>query len=182
MPELDDGVLLNIGDAQVSLAQLAGIPMDDVEEVRRFVFPAMIARWRVEGAKLTIFGAGDKKEAAVQMEFKCREPLKFVDQTDESKADKLVGKKHSEAFLFRGDPMETIGRVKAFMSDCGFRGTGQLQELLNGFQGYEFKGKLTITSSANDPDRKFNNLGLNFGEWKVSPVATPEAEPATATG
>lgn len=169
----EDDLVLNVGDQDVSLADLAGIPMDDVEEVRRFTFPRMVARWKVLKAELCALTQKDKKVAAVNFQFECKEPMAFANTEDESRSESIIGKKHMEAIKFiDADPKDTVGRIKAFMVDCGFKGSGSLQELLNEFADIEFVGKISVNPDPNDPDRKYNNLQLQFGDWKVTPVGS----------
>lgn len=170
MPE-DDDLVLNVGDQTASLADIAGINMDDIEEVRRFVFPRMIARWKIVESKLTVMKQKDTKVAVANWQFECMEPLAFANAEDESRAESFVGKKHMEGIKFIDtDPKETLGRIKAFMSDTGFKGAGVLQELLQQFVDLEFIGRISVNADANDPDKKYNNFQLQFGDWKVAAI------------
>lgn len=167
----DDDLVLNVGDQTASLADIAGIAMDEIEEVRRFVFPRMIARWKIGKAELVVMKQKDTKVAVANFHFECMEPVAFADAADETRAESFVGKKHIEGIKFiDADPKDTLGRIKAFMVDTGFKGSGTLQELLQQFADTEFIGRISVNPDPNDPDKKYNNFQLQFGDWKVAAV------------
>ncbi len=169
----EDDLVLNVGGESVTLAQIAGVNMDDVEEVRRFLFPTMVARWEVDKAELGVIRQSGKNVVAVKFQFKCKEPIAFGKPEDESKADSLIGKLTGEPIKFIDiEAADTFGRIKAFMADCGFKGSGSLTELLNGFVGTEFIGKVALTPDPNDTDKHYNNMYLQFGDWRVAPIGS----------
>lgn len=163
----DQDMMLDVAGQQVSLADIAGINMDDVAEVRGSTFPAGAFKLVVDYAKLAVMGRDDDKKAGIQFKFKCSDVLSLIDTSKD--ADTIIGKFHVET-CFLKDPMEGLGRTKAFMADAGFKGTGSLQELLAAFVGHEFKCVITNSPDRNDKDIIYANIGLNIGRWKVAPV------------
>ncbi len=160
----EQDLLLEIGGESVSLAELAGIDMDNVAEVRTSLFPAGAFKLKVEDAKLDIFGSGQDKKAAIAFKFKCTDVLALTDTS--LQANDVIDKFHSEPIMLT-DPIEGLGRAKAFMADAGFKGNGKLQELLAGFIGTEFKTRITHRPDKKDTSRIYSNIGLNIGNWKV---------------
>ncbi len=163
----DEDLMLEVGGEQVSLAQLAGVNMDDVAEVRGSTFAAGAFKFAVDIAKLAVMGKGNDAKAGVQFKFKCTDVLSLVDASKD--AETIIGKFHTET-CFLTDPMEGLGRTKAFMADTGFKGSGSLQTLLEGFVGHEFKCVITNNADKNDKDIIYANIGLNIGRWKVAPA------------
>lgn len=164
----EQDLLLEIGGESVSLADLAGIDMDNVAEVRTTLFPAGAFKFKVDTSKLDVFGSGQDKKAAIVFKFKCTDVLALTDTA--LHANDVIDKFHQEPIMLT-EPMEGLGRAKAFMADCGFKGSGKLQDLLAGFIGTEFKTLITHRPDKNDKSRIYSNIGLNIGNWKVVPAA-----------
>lgn len=163
----DDDLMLDVGGEQVSLADIAGVDMDAVAEVRGTTFPAGFFKLKVENAKLAVVGQGDSKKAGIQFKFVCTDVMKLIDSSKD--VESIIGKFHVET-CFLTEPMEGLGKAKAFMADTGFKGSGKLGEILNGFAGHEFKCVITHRADKNDKDLIYANIGLNIGRWKVAPV------------
>jgi len=163
----DTDLMLDVGGEQVSLADIAGVNMDDVAEVRGSTFPAGAFKFAVDTAKLAVMGKDKDAKAGIQFKFKCTDVLSLVDTSKD--ADAIIGKFHVET-CFLTDPMEGLGRAKAFMADTGYKGAGSLQQVLEGFAGHEFKSVITNRPDKNDKDIIYANIGLNIGRWKVAPA------------
>lgn len=169
MSENEANVELAMGDQQLSLADIAGIDMDDVQEVRRFVFPTALCQWKCDKAELKLFGKEGEQNFAVTFDLVCEDVLSVADKNVNT--DALVGKKHTEFAPFnKTDPVETIGRAKAFMSDAGFKGKGKLGEVLEQFAGTRFGAKINQFAMRNDTDRKGASIGLMLGDWRIVPL------------
>lgn len=160
-------MMLEVGGEQVSLAEIAGVDMDDVAEVRGSTFAAGAFKFIVDDAKLAVMGKDKDAKAGIQYKFKCSDVLSLVDSSKDANA--IIGKFHVET-CFLTDPMEGLGRAKAFMADTGYKGSGKLEEVLDGFKGHEFKCVITNRADKNDKDIIYANIGLNIGRWKVAPV------------
>ena len=162
----DENLLLDIGGETISLADLAGVDMDAVSEVRQTLFPAGAFKFRAEPAKLDVYGSGADRTPVIAFKFKCIDVLSLTDAA--LSADTVIGKFHQEPILLT-EPMEGLGRTKAFMADTGFKGSGQLEELLSGFSGTEFYARITHRPDKKDTSRIYANIGLNIGAWKIAP-------------
>lgn len=162
-----EDLMLDVGGESVSLADLAGIDMADVAEVRGSTFPAGGFQFMVEEAKLAVIGQGDKQKAGIQFKFVCRDVISLIDASKD--AESIIGKFHVET-CFLTDPTEGLGHAKAFMADSGYKAAGKLGEILNGFVGHEFRCRITNNADKNDKDIIYANIGLNIGRWKVVPA------------
>lgn len=161
-------VALSIGGAEVSLADIANLDMDGVVEVRFEVFPKGGYAWKGIAGKIETTGEGDNKKALISFESECFQVYGTEDGID---PESLVGKKHREAFFLSGDKaLENLGRAKAYMSDTGFKGSGTLQELLDGWGGTQFKAKIKHRKDKNDEDRIYVN------QTKIEPFVADETE------
>ncbi len=163
----DEDLMLDVGGEQVSLADIAGVNMDDVAEVRGTTFPDGAFKFAVEDAKLTVVGAKDSRKPGIQFTFKCTDVLALTDSSKD--AESVISKNHME-LLFLTDPMEGLGKAKAFMADTGYRGQGKLDAMLDGFKGHEFKAIIKQRVDKDDNSIIYANIGLNIGRWKVAPA------------
>ncbi len=163
----DDDLMLDVGGESVSLADIAGVNMDDVAEVRGTTFPSGTFQFVTEEAKLAVVGQNENRKPGIQFSFKCTDVLSLTDSAKD--ADSVIGKLHNE-MCFLTEPLEGLGKAKAFMSDTGYKGQGRLDAILEGFKGHEFKCKITQRADRNDKDVIYANIGLNIGRWKVAPV------------
>ena len=152
--------LLNVGDNEVTLADLAGIDTTQIEAKKGSAFPAGIFKFSAKTAELKVVGAGDSKKAAIVFAFEC------IDVTELAKDDddpaKTVGRDHQEVVTI-DDVLEDIGHVKAFMADAGYQGAGSLQDILADFQGTKFFARIKQRPNKNDPDIIYSNIGIKFG-------------------
>lgn len=162
--------IVNLGDENFSLAELGEIDLDGVEEVRQFVFPTAACLWRIDSAKLGSMTEADKKVAAIILQLECEQVFAVAD--DKIDGDTLIGKNHVESIPIKSqeEVLDAYGKIKAFMTDIGFTGTGKLQERLAAMENFKFKGRIKNRPSSKDPDMHFANLGLRFGNWKVAPA------------
>ncbi len=163
----DEDLMLDVGGESVSLADIAGVNMDDVAEVRGSTFPDGAFQFVVEEAKLAVVGQNENRKPGIQFVFKCSEVLALTDSSKD--ADSVIGKKHNE-ICFLTEPLEGLGKAKAFMADVGYKGAGKLDVMLEGFKGHEFKAIVKQRVDKNDKDVVYANIGLNIGRWKVAPV------------
>ncbi len=163
----DQDLMLDVGGEQVSLADLAGLDMDAVAEVRGTTFPDGAFKFKTEEAKLTIIGKGKDAQAGIQFKFKCTDVMALTDTGKD--AESVIGKSHHE-LCFLSEPVEGLGRAKAFMADTGYKGTGKLGVLLDGFAGHEFKAVVKQRTDKNDTSIVYANIGINIGRWKVAAV------------
>jgi len=174
--------MLDVGGTSVSLADIAGINMDEIEEARYSSFPGGMVQLKCEKAALDVRGT-DPKFGIIKLDFVCTNVHSLVDPNES--AEKTIGKHHFEdVFIVGGnltqvDTAERIGYLKAFMHDTGFKVQGSLGELLQSYVGHEFIGVTKKKPRKDDPDLFNTNIGIGFGQWKVAPLPTPKSTVAT---
>lgn len=104
----------------LSLADIAGINVSEVAEVRFEDLPAMQAIFKIVSAKWKE-DVGDKHQLVCQLTAEVVQVGEFNDDkpSDEARFEKMVGKKHNESFFIDPSDIATgIGRIKAFLVDC----------------------------------------------------------------
>lgn len=156
---MTEETMVKIGDEDVSLADIGGVDMSEVEEFRFENTPKGIYQWKCTNAE--ILKLGDKPAIKYNLE-----ATNVISLSDDSKdPEKYIGHKHDEA-IFITDLEKDIGRAKAFMVDAGFEGSGTLQELLDQFIGHEFVSAISHRKDKNDTDKIYANI--DYG--KVKPL------------
>ncbi len=160
----------NIPDAfdfegqQVTLAELANIPFESLEAVRRTKFPAGLFRWRIKEAGMAPKNSKNGVKPVVSFKCECVDVYGVSD--DKLDATKLVGKFHTESFWIT-DLLDDLGRVKAFFIDAGFRSTQPTFELvLKDSEEHEFVAPIRVQTDKDDKDKTYSNFDLE----KVRPV------------
>jgi len=148
---------VKIGEEEISLMDLAGISMDDVEEYRASATPAGKFLWRVVEAKLEARDTTNKEDPqgpkiskpTVNFELESQNCFALVDE----KLDpaNYVGIKHNET-IWINNADKDLGRIKAFLVDIGVGGQGSLTDLLAQAQGIEFVSDVTNVKNKYNPD------------------------------
>jgi len=148
--ENDDEI--DMGGETVSLAQLAGIDLDGIQERRMLVFPVGSYVWEViaepEPPKLANIGG----KGAVRFNLKCLNVIhvKNPEEAPNGNPADLVGKNYGETFFLTS--LESLGWLKAFMVDIGGQGKGALNSLLLGTVGLRFTAPIAMEKNKNDKD------------------------------
>lgn len=133
-----------------SLADLAGLDVSDVEEIRPERLPAMAGVFRGTAASL---GEQDNRDGerriVATVTFEVAEVTTIVEKgyTPED----TLGKKHTERFwIVPEKAQEGIGRIRAFVADIGLDNRGALGGLegvapgiLDSIVGHTFPAKIT---------------------------------------
>ena len=149
-------------EVEVSLADLAGIDMNEIEEFEGGfdVTPKGAYVFQVKDAKLSEIA----EYAVVAFELEVVECMAIAsgDKTPES----MVGVIHEEN-IFIIDVKKSIGQAKFLMRQAGYTATGTLNELLDGFCGTKFAAKIKHKAKKNDPDTIYANIDMK----SVKPVA-----------
>lgn len=123
----------------LSLADLADLDISEIEEVRFENLPAMVAGFEVVSAELAV--VGKKEDPVARIKCKVVTVMALVD--DSKSPDDLINKTHSESlFIGREKPREGIGRTRAFISDAGGNSAGVFGQVLAGFVGTQFVGRI----------------------------------------
>lgn len=134
----------------LSLAEIAGVDINEVKEVRFELLPLMLAHWQLNSCKLEIVGQKNKPAITIEAEVLLCENV--VGDASPDAKEKQVGKKHREAFFI--NKPEDIGRFKAFAVDAGveINGPAKLEDLMASMTGMRFAGKIRHqTDLKNDP-------------------------------
>lgn len=172
----------NFEGQAVTLAGIAGINMDEVEEYV-LEFPQTPTGFYALRAKAGEITAINKKPCA---KFTCIIEQAQLPEGAEDDPQTLIGKEHDELMFIGQSPLTTpkqdVGIIKKFMIDTGFTGSGLLGDLVNnwGSSGARFMCMVKKTASKNDPDKKYSNIEKD----KVKPYvveAQPTQAPAAAT-
>lgn len=146
---------VQIGDEMVSLSDLAGISMDEFQEVRGFGLPRGVFHFMIKSGKL--LSLGDANKPAAQFECEVQKVLELA-EPDGVDVNTLVSKVHNETF-FITDPAEDIGRIKAFLADVGaIAANVSLEDALTNAVGCQFVGQIMRIKDKKDPDREYINL------------------------
>lgn len=155
--------IVKIGEEEISIMDLAGLSMDDVEEYRASATPAGKFLWRVVEAKLEARDATNKDDPqgpkiskpTVNFELESQNCFALV----EEKLDpaNYIGIKHNET-IWISNADKDLGRIKAFLVDIGVGGSGSLTDLLAQAQGIEFVSDVTNVKNKDNPDYVYANL------------------------
>lgn len=160
---------LQLGDATFSLSDLAGINMDEFNEVRGFGLPRGIYQFLIKEAKLTVIDTVKGKRPAAQFGCEVRNVLSLEAAPEGENAidpNTLIGKVHEETF-FITEPADDIGRIKAFLADIGLTVQNvTFQEIVNASIGHEFTAPIIRPKDKRDPDKEYVNMKRD----KVKPV------------
>lgn len=176
-------VKVNNEEQGVTLADLAGIDMSEVEEYRGGgITPEGVYEWQVVSATLDKLSFLDKKSGenvtAPIIDIKLRANACLQCKDPGIDPVELVGIEFNERFFIR-DAIKDIGKIKAFMSDIGFTGSGSLGDQLDQLINMEFTAAVKHRKNNNDPDRPYANLDNKT----IKPLGgLPDAAPAAAAG
>lgn len=144
-------------DAKESLAGLAGLDMDSVEEVRFETLP--IGTYSMEVKETEVAIVGDDKIPVVRLVMEILAVDEIVTLPAGKELTDFVGKKHNESFFLK-DP-DSVGRMKAYLSDLGVDSTGKkVPEAINSAIGLRATGKITHGKNKNNPDQPYVNFRL----------------------
>lgn len=167
--------MLNVGEQNVSLADLAGFNMDEVQEAQGSSFPGGVFQFKNDKAEIGVVPSDKGKYAIIVLGFVCEKSISYANPKD-AENDSAVGRRHEERVFFAGadlkpeDTLERLGYVKKFMADTGFKASGSLQECLAKYVGHSLQAKVKQRPDKNDPDVVYANMGIGIGFWKAGPA------------
>jgi hypothetical protein len=166
-----DSMICHLEDGdEFSLADLAGLDVSDIEEIRFETLPAGVYELEVQDAKLNegTNKDGDKRFTA-EFSFKvleCKATVKAgVDR------ETLVGKTHGEKFYIdpsksKEDIAKMIGRIRAFITDMGAESAGTLGDVITNTKGHIFTGKVVEQVDKDDKSISYARLRLDSKKAK----------------
>jgi hypothetical protein len=164
-------------EVELSLTDLANMDMDSVQEVHSSGgLPQGNYLFESQGGKLELLEINDAKRAVMKFTLKVLQvgalaKSKWVDVPAPNTAEfsefseTLLGKEYTESF-FINDVMQDAGRIKAFLSLTGFKGSGSLQEVCAAHAGTRFMAPIKHSKNKNDDDKWYTNIVRD----KIAPV------------
>lgn len=145
--------MTGMGDVNmtVSIAELAGLDMGDVE-AKRFgaVTPIGAYRFQIEAGGLEQLGDH------IVAKFVCKITVVHGVADPELEATALVGNEHQELFFVKD--LDSLGYLKQFMLDIGMTASGPLQQLLGAAAGISFDANVQHRKDKNDTSRIYTKL------------------------
>lgn len=169
MAETEIQGTFRIGDQEMTIAEIAGIDISAVREVRAVRVNPGLYRFKIADCEFVKMEIGEEKIPTIAIATSCEIlevalcyewPSKVrIEDPDVIKA--LIEKKHYERFVNKNDILAMIGAYKAFLVDVGFTTGGEaaeLQAIMQACVGYEFWGVIKWSRNQNDPDMPYINL------------------------
>ena len=154
----------DIEGTQVSLAELAGLNVDDVEEYRGAPFPKCIAQFEVVSAAFDKGGQEGAEFPVVAAEFKVL-GLRNAQLSEHQREADLVGSTFTQNFPIFGS--KSLGKIKATIADSGLDVAGMSYgDMLGAWVGTKFECKIYHQKSKNDDDMVFARISTN----KIRPL------------
>lgn len=169
--------------SEVTLAQVAGIDMDAVEERRQFEFPGGHYGWKIVDGKV-----GELKNkshpggkcAGIEMEIECVRVHSFAEKDPGVDPNDVIGQKFFHRWFVT--EVNAIGYYKSFLVDAGSAGKTQrkgAEEILKDLAsiGFEFNGKITARPNKDNPDQIYRNLDVPgmYSAGSITPVSASVA-------
>lgn len=161
--------------AGFSLADLAGIDVSGIEEVRYSTLPAGGFGFEVTGADLGEDEKDGERRFYAKFDLKVNEVKTVIDPEAAKDKESLVGKAHSERFFI--DPTKTekevqeaIGRIRAFITDIGMDSAGTLGDVVRNTKGHIFVGKIIKQKDKADKSIEYARLKLDPKKPGVTPA------------
>lgn len=167
--------LVKIGEEEISLMDLAGLNIDEIQEYRGFTMPMGVYRLKVTGGGLDSIETTDKKTQAKvnkpiwKLEVEVLDVIAIADP--EIEPDSLIGQKYTESY-FISDLAKDVGAIVAFCHDAGMT-SASIGDLVTTNMGHEFVAKIKQTANKNDPDRPYTNFSRKKGDVRPVNAETP---------
>jgi hypothetical protein len=147
-----------MSEGQLSLAEIAGVNLDDVEEFRFENLPVGAYTFQVVEAGLDEVGSNGKLAAIFKT--KVLETHGLVGLPDGEDESNYVGKDHRETFFV--SEAQDIGRIKAFLKDIGLESSGvTLGDAVASAESHVFSGRIKHRTSPQDKSVKYANIVLD---------------------
>jgi hypothetical protein len=148
----------------LSLADLADLNVDDIEEVRFIDLPAGIFGWEIKESELKEYEKDGVRKFKAEIEMQIVEVKAVLDSSVDKEA--LVGKRHTERLIVdptaeEEDVKKAIGRIRAFVADVGLPNTGSLGSIVSSLVGHQFHGKIVKQKDKDDKTREYARLRLD---------------------
>lgn len=170
-PSDTSGVNPNNSDDDFSLADLAGIDISDIAEIRFENLPAGFYDFEVTDAKLE---EGTDKDGAKRFTATFTQKVLACHSVLEPGVDResLVGKSHTETIYMnpgkgKEEMIKAIGRVRAYVSDIGGQNAGQLGPVVENTKGVRFSAKIAQRKDKDDPSVVYSRIKFDPSKKKA---------------
>lgn len=159
----------NLDEVGFSLADLADIDLEGIEEVRFEDFPKGVYEFEVSTADLASDAKDGEPRYKIEFTLKVLEMLSSIEPGVD--LEKWKDKTHTERFFVypkrpEEDAAKAIGRVKAFLIDMGLdlvkdeAGKTKLGDSVRNAKGHSFRARIERQQDRNDPNRSYARLRL----------------------
>lgn len=148
----------------MTLAGIADLDMNEVEEVRFEALPNCLAKFTIEKVEMDEGENGDGDPyVAIMVNCKVVECMQVLDKKWEGDPESLEGKGYTERFYIpMADPEKRtkgLGRFKAFFVDTGAEPEDStVQALMEALVETEFVATVGVRKNKDNPDQVFNSL------------------------
>lgn len=148
-------------DFGISLADLAGLDVSEIQEIRFETLPQGIYDFKVVSATLEEgTNRDDEKRFWAEFKFEVLEAKAIVDKNVDRES--LAGKTHGEKlYIVPEKAEEGIGRIRAFISDLGCENGGALGPIVENTKDHVFTGKITHQKDKSDSSIVYARLKLD---------------------
>ena len=146
-----------MADQEFSLADLSGLDVSEIAEIRFEQLPAGIYDFIIRNPELSegTNGDGDK---IFYMSAKC-EVEDVVNLLEGGDPEKIKGKIHNHRQNIEPSDAETgIGRIRAFATDVGVDSTGTLGDVVERLKDHRFRAKIVLQKDRTDPSIQYARL------------------------
>lgn len=170
----EDNKKIMIEGSEATLADLAGLSLDDVKEKRGDALPKGCYDFEISSdpaPHLAVFGEGDKAKGGAQFQFKILDVVALSDDEYKGTKDELIGKEHRERFLLQD--ADALGYLKAMLVDLGANSSGKpLKDLLTDCAGLRVRAFIGKRKDKNDSDIVYTNIVR--GKGKITSLGKAE--------
>lgn len=150
-------------DGGFSLADLANIDLEGIEEVRYDSLPKGVYEFEVTNSAISPDSKDGEPRYKVEFELTVLEMLSSIEPG--VNLETQSGKKQTERFFIYPKKTEeeaaaAIGRIKAFVNDIEADSTGTLGTVVANAKGTRFRARIEHKPDRNDPSTKYARLKL----------------------
>ena len=147
--------------SEFNLADLAGLDVSEVEEVRFETLAQGVYEFKINSTKLD---EGDNKDGEkrfwAEIELEVVDVKTVIDRGVEKES--LIGKKLTEKlYIVPAEWQKGVGRIRAWLADTGLENAGELGVLLESAVGHMFNGKIVHQTDKDDKSVKYARLRLD---------------------
>lgn len=144
-----------MSEKQLTLADIAGIDVNEVKEMRFEVLPRIQGIFEISRSEMKMsnpFDGFPDGTPVIEVDCKVVSVDNIIGVDGDVNKDDFIGKVQTQGFLVK--KLEEVGRYKAFIVDAGVKieGKVELPALVSGTLGLQFPGQIKHRKDKNDPD------------------------------